>query len=435
MSIKDIYKSKLRTIPEAVNHVRSGDTIVHSMCVSEPPGLLGELANQVEEGRLSDVYIYTLLALEHSKNSYLRPGVVEKINPRSWFVSGFDRDLVRKGDSIFVPNEFYQIPRLIKDSMDLDVVFATVSPMDSAGYFSFGTSNDYTTSAARRAKILIVEVNPRMPRVFGDSMIHVSKVDHIVENEVPLQKFMPHKVGAEADQIGQRIIEMIPDGATIQLGIGSIPSAVAQHLKDHKDLGLHTEVFIPEMVDLIESGVITGKHKVLHPRKHTFTIAQGDRHLYDYIDDNPAVESYSVDVMNYPHNIATQPDMISINSTIQVDLWGQCNSEFLNGSQYSAIGGQLDFVRGAYNSKDGKSIIAFSSTAAKGKVSKVVPKLPEGSIVTVPRGDTHWLVTEYGAVNLKGKDTKQRALDIISIAHPQFREELTQSAKKMGILR
>lgn len=435
MELQAIYKSKLRSIPEAVETVKSGDTIVHSMCVSEPAGLLHELANQVENGRIEDIYIYTLLALQHSKESYLRPGVVEKINPRSWFVSGFDRELVKNGDSIFVPNEFYQIPRLIKENMDLDVVFATVSPMDSAGYFSFGTSNDYTTSAARRAKILIVEVNPRMPRVFGDSMIHVSKVDHIVENEVPLQKFMPHKVGHDAEELGKKIIEMIPDRATIQLGIGSIPSAVARHLKDHKDLGLHTEVFVPEMVDLIEADVLTGKYKKLHPRKHTFTIAQGDRRLYDFIHDNPAVESYPVDVMNYPHNVATQPDMISINSTIQVDLWGQCNSEFLNGSQYSAIGGQLDFVRGAYNSKDGKSIIAFTSTAAKGKVSKVVPQLPKGTIVTVPRGDTHWLATEYGMVNLKGKDTKERALAIISIAHPDFRDDLIKAAKEMGVIR
>lgn len=434
MTSQEIYQSKLRTIPEAVNIIKSGDTVVHSMCVSEPRGLLMEMAQQVEEGKIEDLYVYTLLALQHSHDSYLREGVVEKIHPRSWFVSGFDRHLVKEGKSIFVPNEFYQIPRLIKDSMDLDITLATVSPMDSAGYFSFGTSNDYTSYAARKAKKLIVEVNPRMPRVFGDSMIHVSMVDAIVENEVPLQKFMPKEVGGDAEVLGKQIVEMIPDGATLQLGIGSIPSAVAKHLKKHNDLGLHTEVFVPEMVDLIENENITGRYKKLHPRKHTFTIAQGDRRLYDFIHDNPAVESYPVDVMNYPHNIASQPNMISVNSTIQVDLWGQCNSEFLNGTQYSAIGGQLDFVRGAYNSKGGKSIIAFTSTAAGGKVSKIIPKLPEGSIITVPRGDTHWLATEYGMVNLKGKDTRQRAIDIISISHPDFRVELKEAAKQMNLI-
>lgn len=434
MTIQEIYNSKLRSAEGAISIVCSGDTIVHSMCVSEPKGLLDEFARQVEEGRLRDIYIYTLLALEHSHNSYLREGVIEHIHPRSWFVSGFDRDLIREGKSIFVPNEFYQIPRLIKDNMDLDVVLATVSPMDSAGYFTFGTTNDYTTVAARRCKKLIVEVNPNMPRVFGDSMIHVSKVDAIIENDVELQTFLPKQVGIESQRIGDKIADMIPDHATIQLGIGSIPSAVAASLEHHRDLGLHTEVFIPEMMKLIEKGIITGRYKKLHPRKHTFTIAQGDKEMYDFINDNPSVESYSVDVMNYPHNIATQPNMISINSTIQVDLWGQCNSEFLNGSQFSAIGGQLDFVRGAYNSKGGKSIIAFQSATPKG-ISKIVPALPEGSIVTVPRGDTHYLCTEFGCVNLKGKDVKQRAESIISIAHPDHRQSLYEAAKDMRIFK
>lgn len=428
------YQEKLVTAFDAVSHIKPEDTVVHSMCVSEPPALLHEIANQTRSGRLFDLKIYTLLPLKHSKESYLADDVIDKNKPHSWFVSSFDRRAIKEGKSLFVPNEFYQIPRLIRENMNVDVVVAAVSPMDSNGYFSFGTSNDYTTTAARNCRTLILEVNPNMPRVFGDSMIHISKVDFVVENEQELQTFIPHKVGPQAELIGRKIADMIPDGATIQLGIGSIPSAVASHLSNHRDLGLHTEVFIPEMVKLIESGAINGKKKNLHPRKHTFTIAQGDKEMYYYIHDNPAIESYSVDVMNYPHNIATQPDMISINSTIEVDLWGQCNSEYLNGSQFSAIGGQLDFVRGAYNSIGGKSIIAFQSTTMNGK-SKIVPRLKEGTIVTVPRADTHWLVTENGATNLKGLDTRERALEIISIAHPDHKDDLLYEAKNMGLIK
>lgn len=433
MEIYREYKEKLVTAFDAVSHIKPEDTVVHSMCVSEPPALLHEIANQTRNGRLFDLKIYTLLPLKHSKESYLAPDIIDRNKPHSWFVSSFDRHAIRDGKSKFVPNEFYQIPRLIKENMDVDVVVATVSPMDKSGYFTFGTSNDYTTTAARHCKTLIVEVNPNMPRVFGDSMIHVSKVDFIVENEQELQTFVPHPVGHQAEIIGRKIADMIPDGATIQLGIGAIPSAVAHCLTGHRDLGLHTEVFVPEMVKLINSEVMNGSKKRLHPRKHTFTIAQGDKEMYDFIHDNPAVESYSVDVMNYPHNIATQPDMISINSTIEVDLWGQCNSEFLNGSQFSAIGGQLDFVRGAYNSPGGKSIIAFQSTTMRGQ-SKIVPRLKEGTVVTVPRADTHWLVTEHGATNLKGLDTRERALEIISIAHPDHRDDLLYEAKQMGLI-
>ena len=433
MNSIDIYNEKLVTPYDAVSHIKPEDTVIHSMCVSEPPALLNEIANQTRSGRLFGLKLYALLPLQHSKNSYLDDEIISLNKPKSWFVSGYDRTHVKAGKSIFVPNEFYQIPRLIKENMDTDVVIATVSPMDKSGYFTFGTSNDYITTAVRQGKVVILEVNPKMPRVFGDSMIHVSKVDFIIENDQDLQTFMPHPVGAEAALIGRKIADMIPDRATIQLGIGSIPSAVAQHLSNHRDLGLHTEVFIPEMVKLIESGIFTGKYKKLHPRKHTFTIAQGDRAMYDFIHDNPSVESYSVDVMNYPHNIATQPNMISINSTIEVDLWGQCNSEYLKGSQYSAIGGQLDFVRGAYNSPGGKSIIAFQSTTSKGE-SKIVPRLKEGAIVTVPRGDTHWLVTEHGSTNLKGLDTRERALELISIAHPDHRDNLLKEAKSMGMI-
>jgi itaconate CoA-transferase len=333
-----------------------------------------------------------------------------------------------------VPNEFHQIPRLIRDFMEIDVTVTTVSPMDNAGFFSFGTVNDYISTAARHCKQLIVEVNPHMPRVFGDALLHVSEVDAIVENAVPLLEVTPAPPKPEAETIGRLIAEMIPDGATLQLGIGGIPNAVCRYLDNHQDLGIHTELMCPGMVQLIKKGVITGRKKTLHPLKHVFTNAIGDREMYEFMNDNPSMESYPVSYTNAPEVIARNDRMISINSTIEVDLLGQCNSEFLGGSEFSGTGGQLDYVRGAFNAKDGKSIIAFYATANNGEVSRVVPRFQSGTVVTTPRMDTHYLATEYGVVNLKGKSTRDRALDIISLAHPRFRDDLLKEAHNLRLL-
>ncbi|MCX6013714.1 MAG: 4-hydroxybutyrate--acetyl-CoA CoA transferase, partial [Chloroflexi bacterium] len=315
-----------------------------------------------------------------------------------------------------------------------DVMVTTVSPMDKAGYFSFGTSNDFCTTAARCCKKLIVEVNEKMPRVFGDSLLHISEVDAVVENTVPLLELKSPPGKPEDEIIGKLVAEMVPDGATIQLGFGGLPNAVTRYLMNHKDLGIHTELFGSGMVDLIERGVVTGKKKNLHPRKNLFTVAQGTKKMYDFLNDNPSIESYPVSYINEPSVIAQNDNMISINSIIDVDLTGQCNAEYLDGTQFSGTGGQLDFVRGAFNSKGGKSILAFYSTAKKGTVSRVVPHFAPGTVVTTPRMDTHFLITEYGVVNLKGKSTRERALDIISIAHPKFRDELLREAENMHLV-
>jgi itaconate CoA-transferase len=318
--------------------------------------------------------------------------------------------------------------------MQVDVTVTTVSPMDQAGFFSFGTVNDYISTAARCGRKLIVEVNRHMPRVFGDSLLHVSEVDAIVENDQPLIELIPAPPKPEAETIGHIIAEMVPDGATLQLGIGGIPNAVCRHLEAHKDLGIHTELFCPGMAHLIKKGVITGRRKNHHPRKHIFTNALGDREMYEFMHDNPSMNGYPVSYVNDPHVIAQNDHMISINSTIEVDLLGQCNSEYLGGFEFSGTGGQLDYVRGAFNSRGGKSIIAFYATAHHGEVSRVVPRFQPGTVVTTPRMDTHYLVTEYGSVNLKGKSTRERALDVISLAHPRFRDELQQEAQKMQLL-
>jgi len=247
--------------------------------------------------------------------------------------------------------------------------------------------------------------------------------------ETPLPKPKP-----EDEVIGKYIAEMIPDGATIELGIGGIPNAVAHLLEGHKDLGIHTGVFVPAMVDLILKGVVTGRKKTLHPRKNVFIVAQGTKEMYEFINDNPSMESYPADYTEDPLVIAKNDNLISINTIIEVDLTGQCNAEFLAGSQFSGTGGQLDFVRGAFNSRGGKSILAFYSSSRKGEVSRIVPRLEAGTVITTPRADTHYLVTEYGAVNLKGKSTRERALDIISLAHPKFRDDLLREAENMYLI-
>jgi len=256
----------------------------------------------------------------------------------------------------------------------------------------------------------------------------------LVTNHVPLLELAVPDPRPEAEIIGTHISEMVPDGATIQLGTGGIPNAVAYSLMGHKDLGIHTELFCSSMADLIEVGVITGRKKSIHQRKHVFTNAMGTERMYQFINDNPSMESYPVSYVNNPAVIAQNDNMVSINSALEVDLLGQCNAEFLAGSQYSGTGGQLDFVRGAFDSRGGKSIIAFYSTAGNGEISRVVPRFETGTVITTPRTDTHYLVTEYGAVNLKGKSTRERALDIISIAHPRFRDELLREAENMYLI-
>jgi itaconate CoA-transferase len=313
----------------------------------------------------------------------------------------------------------------------VDVTVTTVSPMDRAGFFSFGTINDYITTAARHCRRLIVEVNRHMPRVFGDSLLHVSEVDAIVEHDAPLVELIPTVPKPEAETIGRHIAAMVPDAATIQLGLGSIPNAVCLYLEGHKDLGIHTELLVPGMVHLIKKGVINGRRKNRHRRKHIFTNAIGDRDLYEFIHDNPSMESHPVSYTNDPAVIAANDNMISINSTLEVDLLGQCNSEYLGGFEFSGTGGQLDYVRGAFNSKGGKSIIAFYSTTHNGEVSRVVPRFAAGTVTTTPRMDTHYLVTEYGAVNLMGKSTCERAMEIVKLAHPKFRDSLMAEARKM----
>lgn len=428
------YKQKLTTPEKAVELIKNGDTLVHGSTISEPPALLAAIAHRAREGSLKSIKVYSSLPMEYAAKTVLSPDLSDCIQAYSWFVTAADRARVKVGLSYYVPNYIHQIPRLVSDFIDIDVVITTVSPMDKAGYFTFGAVNDYTSVAARNCKTLIVEVNENMPRVFGDSLLHISEVAAVVENHIPLLEIMSPEPKPEDQIIARHIADMVPDGATIELGLGGIPNAIAHLLEGRKDLGIHTGVFVHAMVDLIEKGAITGRKKTLHPGKHVFMVAQGTKRMYDFINDNPSMESYPASYTEDPTVIAQNDNMISINTIIEVDLTGQCNAEFMAGSQFSGTGGQLDFVRGAFDSKGGKSIQAFYSTAKSGKVSRIVPRFEPGTVVTIPRMDTYYLATEYGVVNLKGKSTRNRALDIISIAHPKFRDELLREAEDMYLI-
>ncbi|MCA1905152.1 MAG: 4-hydroxybutyrate--acetyl-CoA CoA transferase [Desulfarculus sp.] len=430
----DEYRRKLTSPEKAAALIKEDDRLVIALTTAEPRGLLEAIAARLRADDLKRLEIFSLLPCAHAMETVLAPELSDKVNVTTAFVGPRERGLVAAGLQYFAPNHFHQVPRLLVEEMGVGVTVATVSPMDRHGYFSFGTANDYTTTAARAGRLLLVEVNPRMPRVFGDSLIHISEVDRVVEWDGPLNYWPKVEVTAADAAIGKAIAEMVPDGACLQLGVGGVPSAVAGFLENHRDLGVHTEVFSPAMVELIKKGVITGARKAIHPRKHVYTVAQGDQATFDFMNDNPAMESYPVSYVNRPEVIAQNPNLISINAVLQVDLLGQCNAEFLSGRQFSGTGGQLDFVRGAYDSPGGKSILAFHSTAKEGTISRVVPRLEHGAMITTPRMDTHYLVTEHGTANLKGKNTRERALAIIGLAHPDFRDELMRAAEEMYLL-
>ncbi|HAS81445.1 MAG TPA: 4-hydroxybutyrate--acetyl-CoA CoA transferase [Verrucomicrobia bacterium] len=428
----DVYKNRLRMVQEAALQVRSGDTIVVATGIAEPPALLDAIAARVRADELRDITVYSFNPQAHLVRTLYSPDVCDGVQANAWFVSQGIRGAVKVGLVHYVPSYFHQVPRLLRENMKVDVVVSAVSPMDRAGFCSFGNAG-YISVAARLCRTLLLEVNEHMPRVFGDTLVHVSEATGIVENHVPLMTAKIAPPRAEDTEIGRLIAAQIQDGATLQLGLGNLPNAVARSLLDHANLGIHSELMVTGLIDLVRAGVANGCRKNVNPRKHVFTLINGTREALDFMHDNPSMESRcSEDVMD-PCLIARNDNMVAVNAILEVDLTGQCNAESLDGSQVSGTGGQLDFVRGAYQSRGGKSILAFYSTARQGSVSRVVPRLPAGAVVTTPRMDVHYLVTEYGMVNLKGCTSRERALAIISIAHPAFRDDLLREAEGMGL--
>ena len=440
MDIASLYQSKLTMPNQAVASIPSGSKLSMGMAMAEPPALLKALADRAEAGGIEDLKVYYFEATSIAGKTILRYELMDRIRPYCMFVSATERALIKRGVENgerkiinYVPNNFHQAPRLLIEEIGIETFVCTVSPIDRHGYFSFGTGNDYSTKVARAAKRLIVEVNANMPRVSGaGAELHVSEVDAIVENNVPLLELPVRAPTPEDEVIGRTIASLVPDGACLQMGVGALPNLVCAELRDRNDLGIHTEALNPGLVDLIRAGVVTNRHKAIDRGKTVFTFAMGQKAMYDFLNDNPAVESAPVDYVNDPRIIARNDNVVSINATIQIDLTGACNSEHMLGHQYSASGGQLDFVRGAYASRGGKSIIAATSTAAKGKISRLVARL-DGP-VTTPRIDTQYIVTEFGAVNLKGLSSTERAHALITLAHPEFRDGLRTAAEEQHLI-
>ncbi len=431
------YRAKLIRPEDAVRLIPARGTLGMGMGVSEPPALLGALEKRIQAGGIEQLRVYYSHSVAAAGSTILKYQYLDVIQPHVFVLTSFERELMKRGAAEgrrvvdLMPGNFSSMPRILAE-IGIDAFIVAVSPMDKGGFFSCGTNCDYTVPTARIAKKLIVEVNPQMPRVFGESGIHISYVAAIVEHNSPLAEVLMRAPTELDHTISSYIVEMVPDRATLQIGVGGVPNAACAALTGHKDLGIHTELMTPALVELIKSGAVTNRYKNINRYRNVYTLALGDRAFYEFLDDNSGMVAFPVDYVNDPYTIARNDRVVSINGFVQVDLTGEVNSEIVGGRQYSAPGGQLDFVRGAQMSQGGKSILAAYSTAAEGSVSRIVPHL-EGP-ATDPRAETGFIATEYGVADLRGKSSRERAAALIAIAHPKFRDELHVAAKKIGYL-
>lgn len=426
MNWREVYNNRLVTAKEAVSKIKSGDRVVLGHACAEPMYLVDAMVNNREMYR--DVEVVHMVPM--GKCRYVEPGMEPYFRHNAIFAGAGTRKAIAEGRADFTPCCFSRVPQLLERYMEVDVALVQVTPPDKYGNCSLGVSVDYTKAAIENAKLVIAQVNDQMPYTYGDSRVSVNDIDYFVEHSAPLPELKPKKIGEIEAKIGEYCASMIEDGATLQLGIGSIPDAVLMFLYDKKNLGLHSELLSDGVVDLLEEGVINNSKKSLYPGKSIATFLMGTKRLYDFVDHNPDFELYPVNKVNDPNIIMQNNNMISINSCIQVDLMGQVNSETINGNQFSGIGGQMNFVKGAVNSQGGKSIIAMASTTADGKHSKIVPNLEPGAVVTTLRTNADYIVTEYGIARMTGHSLRQRAKALIEIAHPKFKQELIKEYEK-----
>ena len=416
-----IYQSKLTTAEEAVKHIPNHCRVFFGHGANEPLVLTDALVANYEQ--YEDVEICHWVPM--GKGEYTQPKMKGHLNYNGLFLGPVTRASVNEGRADYTPFYFHQSPRFFTDgTFPIDVALVSLTPPDEHGFCSFGVSVGGTKPAALSAKMVIAQINDQMPRTMGDSFIHVSQIPYAVEASRPLPELGGGKIGPVEEAIGRNCASLIEDGSTLQLGIGSIPDAVLKFLGDKKDLGIHSEMFSDGVVDLYEQGVITGAAKTENKGKMVAAFLMGSKKLYDFVDNNPDVMMLTVDYVNDPVVVSRQNKMVSINSCLQVDFNGQVNSESMGINQFSGIGGQLDYVRGASMCPNGKSILAMPSTAKHGTISRIVPVFEPGTTVTTTRTDVHYIVTEYGVANLRGKSLRERARLLINIAHPDFRDEL-----------
>lgn len=423
------YSAKLVSAAEAVSGIRRGQRVFIGSGAAEPQALVAALARRGEE--LADNQIIHIRSL--GVTPYTEPHFSERFRYNTFFIGENVREAVATGLADYTPIFLSEVPRLFRQGKaPLDVALIQVTPPDQFGFCSYGVSVDIVKAAAESAALVVAEVNPLMPRTLGDSFIHTDHIHLMVENETPILELTLGPPDEVALRIGRHIAELVEDGATLQMGIGTIPDSVLLELTSHRDLGIHTEMLSDGIVQLIEKGVVTGARKTLHRGKVVTSFALGTRQLYDFIDDNPMFEFYPNEYSNDPFVISQNRAMVAINAALEVDLTGQVCSDSLGTYFYSGIGGQVDFIRGAARSERGRPIIALPSTAlAEGqRVSRIVSMLKPGAGVVTSRGDVHYVVTEYGAVDLHGKSIRERALALIHIAHPDFREELMRVARQ-----
>lgn len=436
-ALKALYLERRLLPHEAVQTIAGCKNLILGMSAAQPPALMAATADALKDRLIGPLAIYYLHGTESLRKSLLNPELSDRVIPRPLFLSHSDRAAIAQAGSQswieFVPAMLHQAGRLLTEHIDPECFFVTVSPMDRHGYFSLGTNADYGASVIRKAKKVIVEVNRYMPRTFGECSVHISEIDYLVEHDQPLIEATPNPPTPVDMTIAGQIVQRINDGDTLQIGVGGVPNAVLAGLANHKNLGLHSELFSPAMMPLIQSGVMNGRRKTWMQHKHVFTFALGDRALYDFLDDNPSIVGYPASWVNNPDIIRLNANMVSVNSALEIDLTGQINSEQLGDHPFSGTGGQLDFVRGAYSARNGRSFVALRSTARSGTVSRIVSRL-SGGTVTDPRNDVHFVVTEHGCVNLKGLSIRQRARALISIAAPEFREGLEREATSMGLV-
>jgi len=434
---QEMYKEKLQSAEEAARLFESGDTVVAPLSNGQPLALVNAVAKRARNDELIDLTYVSGVDLRWF--DLYHPDLIGKVLIDSGFVHIATRHGVGEGMFTYTPCRLGETVEMVSQCRTCNVVAMVVSPMDKHGFFSTGCNVDWGWETAKTAnpRHIIVEVNENMPRTYGNNQLHISEISAVVENHIPLVEVPSIPTNDRDEKIGRFIADMIEDGSCLQLGIGGMPNAIAKFLTDKKDLGIHAEMLTDSMVDLYNAGVITCQKKNFMPYKWIGSFAMGSRKLYDFIDDNPLVEMHSTRFVNDPYIIGKNDKLISVNATMEVDLTGQCASESIGTMQYTGTGGQLDFVQGAWRSKGGKSFLTLYSTytTREGEVkSKIVPSLSPGIFTTVSRTDVQYIVTEYGVAFLKGQNLRTRVKELVSIAHPDFRDWLMYEARKQNFI-
>ncbi|MDD2692835.1 MAG: acetyl-CoA hydrolase/transferase C-terminal domain-containing protein [Simplicispira sp.] len=431
MHLPASYLQKRTSATDAMRHVRNGDSIIVPTGVGEPPTLLSALSEQ--RRNFQDVKVAQILAVR--KYGYFDPETADHVRHVALFLGPASRAGAQAGWVDFIPNYFSEIPQQIeRGQIPADVVFSMASPMDAHGYFSLSLGADYTMAALAKARAVVLEVNPNVPFAYGNCLVHISQVTALVESDEPVFEVGLPSIGPVQEAIGKQVADLIDDGSTLQIGYGGIPDAVVMQLTHKHDLGIHTEMIGDGILTLLESGAVTNRRKNYLPGKMVATFALGSAKLYRFMERNPALEMHPADFTNDPMLAGQNDNLVAINATLQIDLLGQCGSESLGSVPFSGTGGQADFVRAANRSRGGKAFIVLPSTAKNDSISRIVPVLSPGTHVSTSKNDINYVVTEYGVAQLRGKSASQRARELIGIAHPAFRAELTAQAKQMNLL-